>query len=96
MTTSAFNTKTVDGLMEMFYEGACRRSKPQTFDRGDSHYEQILLTAKQFAWLKDVDRRESGSHPRGHAYTVCGQIAAGFFQATEQKYGSAIVNIRIN
>lgn len=90
-----FDTKTVDGLMEMFYSGAQQRGAVTPFERDGDRFEQIVLTAKQFKWLKDVDRRESGTHPRGHAYIVIGRIGAGAFQATEQRYGSAIVNIRL-
>jgi hypothetical protein len=96
MPTTAFDTKTVNGLAAMFYDGACKRGAVQTFERGGSTFEQFTLTAKQWSWLCDVDRRESGTVPRGHARTVTGEVlGVGFFDAIERKYGSAIVNIRL-
>jgi hypothetical protein len=97
MTTTAFDTKTVNGLMAMFYDGASKRNAVQTFERGESQIEQITLTAKQFAWLCDVERREYGTTPRGRAgREVTGElVGVGFFTAHERKYGSAIVNIRV-
>lgn len=97
MATS-FNTKTVDGLMAMFYASACERGQIQKFDYVDNpHFNlQFTLTAKQFAWLCDLERREYGSTPTGRGgKQVTGQISGvGFFTAYERKYGSAIVNIR--
>ncbi len=100
MMTTAFNTKTVNGLMEMFYDGACKRNLVQKFDYVDNpHFDiQFTLTAKQFTWLCDVERREMNDlvAPRGrNGRQVTGQIEGlGFFTAQERRYGSAVVNVR--
>lgn len=98
--SAAFNTKTVNGLMAMFYDGAKSRGQIQLFDYVENpHFnQQFMLTAKQFKWLCDVERREMDGNvaPRAiNGRTVTGEITGvGFFTAHEMKYGSAIVNIR--
>jgi hypothetical protein len=95
MPTTAFDTKTVDGLMAMFYSAAHARGSLQVVE-GLHFNEQFTLSAKQFAWLCNVERKEYGATPTGRAGRhVAGQISGvGFFDARERKYGSAIVNIR--
>ncbi len=95
MSTTAFNVRTVDGLMAMFYAGAQSRGSLQVVE-GLHFNEQFTLSAKQFAWLCDVERKEYGPTPTGRAGRhVTGQIGGvGFFDAHERRYGSAIVNIR--
>lgn len=92
-TTTTNDTKTVDGLMAMFYAGACKRNTVVLQDKMKS----FSLTAKQFSWLCDISRREDGFTARGRTgrAVVQGEIAGvGCFEANEQKYGSATVIIR--
>lgn len=100
MTQIAHDTKTVNGLMAMFYDGACARSQVQKFDYVDNpHFDlQFTLTARQFTWLCDIDRRECGQTPRGRSgREVTGEIkGVGFFTARERTHGSAIVNVRLS
>lgn len=92
-TTRARPAHTVDSLMTMFYDGARQRDAVFTVPQGQS----FTLTAKQFAWLRDVAQREDGFTARGRAGRahVQGEIAGvGGFEANEQKYGSATVIVR--
>jgi hypothetical protein len=94
MTTSrTSDTKTVNGLMAMFYQGAAQRGSIHIVPQG----EMFTLTAKQFSWLKDVSQREDGflARGRGGYVSVQGEIpGVGCFEANEQKYGSATVILR--
>lgn len=98
MTTTAHDTKTVNGLAAMFYARAVEQGRALEVPAVRGKAVQFTLTAKQFAWLRDVARREDGFVPpsRTGRASVQGEITGvGGFEANEQKYGSALVKVRM-
>jgi hypothetical protein len=93
MAPTTQDTKTVNGLMAVFYDGAKRRNAVHVIPQG----EGFTLTAKQFDWLCNVAHREDGFIARngsGRA-TIQGEISGvGGFDVNEQRYGSATVIVR--
>jgi hypothetical protein len=89
------NTKTVNGLMSLFFGGAAERKAVVTTASG-ARAVQFTLTARQFQWLRDVAQREDGFVPtsRTGRASVQGEIDGGQFEANEQKGGSALVLVR--
>lgn len=94
---AAYDTRSTEGLMSMFYNSAMERNSVESMERGGIQIQMMRLTAKQFAWLKSVEMKESGfvSKVRGY-FTVTAEIkGVGFADAIEQMHGSAIVTIRL-
>ena len=97
MSTTKPNTKTVNGLMSMFFGGAAeRKAVTNVTTASGARAVQFTLTARQFQWLRDVAQREDGFVPtsRTGRASVQGEIDGASFEANEQKGGSALVIVR--
>jgi hypothetical protein len=92
MATATHDTKTINGLLAMFFEGA--RARDQVYTHPNAR--QFTLTARQFNWLCDVAQREEGDvqRSRGARVVQAEIVGVGVFDALEQKGGSATVTIR--